>query len=126
MELVKELIGPDPPVVIEPVNTVFEPEEQFSRLIDSRIFPGLIYDMFQTVGIHENQSKGISPSVFWTLYFLENQSGFADRALFLESCWSKETRPSTCWNAIYAANKFLGDIGISRVITCGNDALQVE
>ena len=126
MELTQELIGPEPKAIIEPVKEDSLHEEPFPRLVDSRLFPGLIYDKFQAVVIYNGKVKKLPPTIHRTLYFFESLSGFAERSLYLESCWPEKGTRSAAWNAIYATNKFLADLEISRVITCEKDVITVE
>ena len=126
MELVQELSGPEPKAIIEPVKADYAQEEPFPRLVDSRLFPGLIYDKFQAVVIYNGKVKKIPPTIHRTLYFFESMAGFADRSLYLESCWPEKGTRSAAWNAIYATNKFLSDLDISMVITCDKDVIAVE
>ena len=130
VEVAKMLTGAWPlatsSVVITPPKIALDHDDQFPRLVNSVIFPNLIYDMFQMVGTYDGRSQKIPPVVCRTLYFLENFSGFAEFDLFLQSCWPKKGSLSAGWNAISSANKYLESIGISRVITCENGEICTE
>ena len=125
MELTQELVGPEPKEFFEPIITDSVQEDPFPRLVDSRLFPGLIYDKFQGVAIYHGSSKKIPPVIHRTLYFFESMDGHADYALYLESCWPENGTKSAGWNAIHATNKFLKELEISRVISIENDVVHV-
>ena len=76
--------GSTPPVT---PSVASEPEEAFSGLVDSRLFPGLIYNLFQGTAIYEDKIEQIPSGAFRLLWFLENTCGNATKADAMAACW---------------------------------------
>ena len=100
--------------------------EQFPCFVDSVLFPGLIYNIQQMVGIFGEQETKMSLNVFRLLWFLEGVSGNATKEEALLCCWNNQASDSAIRAAIYATNDFLLALKINSVITSEQGAFCVN
>ena len=117
-----------PPVAPEPLASppvVSEPEEAFPWLIDSRLFPGVIYNLCQGTATYESDPVPIPSGVFRLLWYLERHGGVSAKEDAKAACWSKDGTESALKHAIDRTNVFVIKLGLSAEITDSNGIIRV-
>ena len=115
--------GSTPPVT---PSVASEPEEAFPGLVDSRLFPGLIYNVFQGTAIYEDKTGQIPPGAFRLLWFLESVCGNATKGDVMAACWVESGSDSALRHTIDSVNKALGQIGLASVVAVSGKNIGIE
>jgi hypothetical protein len=101
---------------------------EIQELIDSRVFSGLAFNMFQhtLLNLATGQAVAPRPVVFRLLFFLEYCDGLAVVEDVSCKCWKNVCSKSAIRNAVLDATKTLETLGIKRFIECSGDKIQVS
>lgn len=99
--------------------------DEVPDLIESKIVPGLFFNLFQGSILYSNPTPENPPDlVFRFLLYLERCAANGAREDVLRSCWTEGGTDAALRNAILKTNEFLVSIGVAKTVNrSGNDII---
>lgn len=109
-----------------PVREEVPEVREIPDLIESKIVPGLFYNLFSRTLLYEDKIEESPPLVFQLLLFLEFNRGEAKKENILENCWKNPPADATFRSQISEANKVLMELNVTANISSSSGVVKWE